>query len=95
MQAILCTVTLAAVLLGEMAVGELLVRRVLHARGEAAADWTLTRLLMTGIAAPLTNMLNIASAFWSFVVRGHLWRGITYKFGGAPRITVVDVAPLK
>lgn len=87
--------SLIVVLSFEILLGGFLVRRVVSRRRESFQGVRLWQLLMVPVALVVTNFVNLAAGLHSLGMTKHTWRGITYRFGGDPRVLIVQEKPLR
>jgi len=72
---------------------EVLVQRIVRARGETA-DWiSPTTALRLVLAIPLTQAVYAVGLVSAMFARTHRWRGIVYRFGGGQKVRVVEDRP--
>jgi hypothetical protein len=87
--AMICTAVLI-----ELATGAALVRRQKQLVGVEVPRFTLRHWLMSPVAITLLNHMNFVACLHAQFIRRHEWRGITYRFPGAPAVEIIGVKPL-
>lgn len=83
----------AAVLI-ELATGSALVRRQKRLVGVDVPRFTFRHWLISPVALTLLNHMNFVACLHAQFIRQHEWRGITYRFPGAPIVEIIGVKPL-
>ena len=78
----------------ELATGAALVRRQKQLVGVEVPRFTLRHWLMSPVAITLLNHMNFVACLHAQFIRRHEWRGITYRFPGAPVVEIIGVKPL-
>jgi hypothetical protein len=78
----------------ELATGSAVVRRQKRMVGVEVARFKLRHWLMSPIALTLLNHMNFVACLHAQFIRRHEWRGITYRFPGAPAVEIIGVKPL-
>lgn len=87
------TMICVAVLI-ELATGSALVRRQKKMVGADIPRFSLRHWLMSPVAITLLNHMNFAACLHAQFIRRHEWRGITYRFSGAPLVEIIGVKPM-
>jgi len=72
---------------------EVLVQRIVRARGEATNWISPTAALRLMLAIPLTQAVHAVALVWTMFARTHRWRGIVYRFGSGQKVRVVEDRP--
>lgn len=78
----------------ELATGAALVRRQKRMVGVEIPRFTAWHWLLSPIALTLLNHMNVVASLHAQFIRRHEWRGITYRFPGAPAVEIIGVKPL-
>ncbi|MFO1003193.1 MAG: glycosyltransferase family 2 protein [Planctomycetaceae bacterium] len=78
----------------ELATGAALVRRQKRLAGVDVPRFTVWHWLMSPVALTLLNHMNFVACLHAQFIRRHEWRGITYRFPGAPAVEIIGVKPL-
>lgn len=72
---------------------EVLVQRIVHARGDVTNWISPSTALRIVLAIPLTQAVYAAGLMSAMFARTHQWRGITYRFGGGQKVHVLEDRP--
>ncbi|MFV0444780.1 MAG: glycosyltransferase [Planctomycetaceae bacterium] len=66
------------------------IRSLLGTRGESLPGWTLRRIVIGLIAIPLTQFVHFLALLRALTMRVVNWRGVRYRLGSHPRLTVLQ-----
>ena len=78
----------------ELTTGAALVRCQKRMVGVEIPRFTAWHWLLSPIALTLLNHMNFVACLHAQFIRRHEWRGITYRFPGAPAVEIIGVKPL-